>query len=54
MRLDKGAVEIKRPYHNEDGEMIDPDGQEDINPNYNVTKPNKMVFKYHKPTDQKP
>ena len=34
--------------------MEEEDTQADLYPNYNVDKPNKLVFKYYQPTEHRP
>ena len=51
-RTDLGIVTIREPYYDSSG--IELDLKPSIEPNIDAIKPNKMAFKYHLPTDQKP
>ena len=50
-RADVGIQKFRSEYHQIEEEE---DTQTDLYPNYNVNKPNKLVFKYYQPTEQKP
>ena len=50
-RSDINVATFKNNYFEKIEEV---DTQADLNPNYNVTKPNKLVFKYYKPTEHAP
>ena len=50
-RADVGIKKMRRDYVEK---IEEEDTQGDLNPNYNFTKPNKLVFKYYKPYDKKP
>ena len=52
-RQDKGVVPIKEAYY-EKGDDDYAEGQVDLYPNYNITKPNKLVFKYYQPAEVGP
>ena len=53
--MDKGAIRIVEPVFKGErrNDSID-EGQEEINPNYDMTKPNRLVFKYHQPSNVQP
>mmetsp|Transcript_1685 Transcript_1685/g.2334 ORF Transcript_1685/g.2334 Transcript_1685/m.2334 type:complete len:405 (+) Transcript_1685:613-1827(+) len=50
-RDDVGVPKFKQDYFEKVDEV---DEQGDLNPNFNFTKPNKLVFKYYKPVEQRP
>lgn len=47
-RIDVGVPKFRSDYFEK---IEEEDTQKELNPNYNYTKPNKLVFKYYKPTE---
>ena len=49
MRTDKGVMKIKEPYY-EIKEEVEEDERPALYPNFDIDKPNKLVFKYYEPS----